>query len=285
MAEGGAAPPAAAMRGGKGVSSAIAIVVAIVTFLAGLGVGALVLAPAPAPARQILQLGTNTPFPPFESLNTSTSVLEGFDIDLIQEMVTRAGYDYQWGDFRDFTALLAATAARNIDVAVGAITQNGATGAARNNTLDFTDPYYEADQGVLKRASDATQYCANANDCLASELNQAGLRVGVQDITTSLYWALDNLPDVTLVTLPSVSDVLLALSSGNIDIVIIDRPAADGIAAANPAFDVEGTIQTNELYGFAVPNNDPKNVVEKLNAALAAMRTDGTYDDLVDKWF
>ena len=40
MAEGGAAPPAAAMRGGKGVSSVIAIVVAVITFLAGLGVGA-----------------------------------------------------------------------------------------------------------------------------------------------------------------------------------------------------------------------------------------------------
>ncbi|OGS45611.1 MAG: hypothetical protein A3K66_07875 [Euryarchaeota archaeon RBG_16_67_27] len=261
--------------------------IAVITFVAGFGVGSYLFpqTPAPGPEKEVLLLGTNTPFPPFESRNTTSGNLEGFDIDLIQTMVTRAGYAYEWRDFRDFTALLAATAAEGVDIAIGAITMNGATGTLRNQTLDFTDPYYEADQGVLKLTADATDYCPTANDCTATDLNDAAYTVAVQDITTSLYWAEAELPDVTLVVLPSVSQVLQALSAGNVDFVVIDHPAAVGIAGANPAFTVEGTIQTDELYGFAVPNNDPKNIVEKLNTALAAIRTDGTYDTLVAKWF
>lgn len=278
-------PPPEAMKGGRGVSSVLVIVIAIVTFLAGLGLGGVLLGPYFAPpARPTLLLGTNTPFPPFETRNSTTNVLEGFDIDLIQAIVTRAGYAYEWRDFRDFTALLAAVAAEGVDVAVGAITMNGAPGMLRNQSLDFTDPYFEADQSVLKRASDTRTFCAAA-DCTAAELDLATYRVGVQLITTSEFWVADNLPNVTVTALPSVSDVLLALGAGNVDFVVIDKPAGEGIAAAQPQFRVAGTIQTDELYGFAVPNNDPLNVIEKFNTALAAIRSDGTYAALIAKWF
>jgi polar amino acid transport system substrate-binding protein len=298
MAEGGSAPPVEAMRGAKGgVSAVVTIVVAVVTFLGGLGVGAFVLAPQPAAAapscatpgaagvnETTLLLGTNTPFPPFES-RTATGGLQGFDIDLIQEMVRRANYACEWVDFRDFTALLAAVSAGGVNIAVGAITMNGQTGANRNMTLDFTNPYFEADQGILKKTSDTRNFCAAA-DCTAAELDQTSYRVGVQQITTSEFYIDDNLPNVTKVALPSVSDVLLALDAGNVDFVVIDKPAADGIAAANPSrYTVEGTIQTDELYGFAVADGDPLGLISKLNPALAGIRSDGTYDRFIDQWF
>jgi polar amino acid transport system substrate-binding protein len=67
--------------------------------------------------------------------------------------------------------------------------------------------------------------------------------------------------------------------------VIIDKPAADGIAKANPTFAVQGVIYTNELYGFAVPKADPLGLIPRLNSALAQMKSDGSYDALVKKYF
>ncbi len=297
MAEGGAAPPAEARRGAKGVSVVVTIVIAVLTFIAGTGIGVYVLAPpAVAPAQPcairgaagvnstVLLLGTNTPFPPFE-VRTPDGGFEGFDIDLIQEMVKRSQYACEWVDFRDFTALLAAVSAGGVNIAIGAITMNGQAGADRNGTMDFTNPYYESDQGVLKRTSDTRSYCGGDADCTAAELNVTGLKVGVQEITTSQFWAEAELKNVALTILPSVTQVLQALSANSVDIVIIDKPAADGIAAAQSQFRVEGTIQTNELYGFAVRNNDPLGLIPKLNTALAAIRQDGTYGRLLDKWF
>ena len=293
MVEGGGAPPPEAVRRGRGVSAAVTVVVAIVTFLAGLGAGAIFLVAPPAPAKPLLVLGTNTPFEPFEFYDANDNLV-GFDVELIQEMVTRAGFTYTWRDFTSFDPLLFAIAAEGVDVGVGALTQNLAVGQARNESMKFTNPYYEADQGVLKKKGDLTNYCAAA-DCTQQELNRTDLIIGVQKSTTSEYYVLDNLPAVGsydnpdtdhLITFPKVPQVLQALQAGTVDIVIIDKPAADGIAAANPNdYEVDGTIQTNELYGFAVAKADPKGLIPKLNAALAEVRRDGTYQRIFDKWF
>ena len=297
MAAGGGAPPAEAMRGAKGVSIVIVAVVAVILFLAGVGVGWLVFSP---PAKRVskLFLGTNTPFPPFEFYNNST--LTGFDIDLIQEVVHRGwGYNectdtvttacYEWTDFQTFLPLLAAVGEGRIDIGIGAITENGPTGAKRNATMDFSDPYYLANQGILKRAGDTTVYCA-APDCTVAELNRSNLKIGAQEITTSEFWVEDNLPAVTtaknLVLLGTVEDVLLALRNSVVDIVVIDLPVVQRIVSANPTtYAAAGTIRTNELYGFAVANNDPLALLPVINTQLRAIKADGTYDALIAKWF
>lgn len=288
MAEGGAGPPVEAMRGAKGVSTIVVAVIAVVVFLAGLGVGALVLAPQPPAERPKLLLGTNTPFRPFEYYEGDNLV--GFDVELIQTLVTRAGYSYEWRDFTDFTALLLAVSAGGVDVGAAATTIR----ADRNDSLDFTNPYYESDQAILKLASDTTSYCAAAA-CTVEELNRTDLIIGAQKVTTSEYWVCDNLPAVAdcygsgaetdnLKTYEQVPQVLQALTAGAVDIVVMDEPAAEGFAQ-NPAYVVEATIETNELYGFYTANNDPQGLIPKLNSALAQVKSDGTYDALIAKYF
>ncbi len=288
MVEGGGAPPPEAVRGGaaKGVSIVVAIIIAVVTFVAGLGIGALFLAPAPTTAAVThLFVGTNTPFPPFEFRNATTDIIEGFDIDLIGAILTRSGYTFEMNDFRDFGALLTAVGEGKMDVAVSAITMNGALGAERNQTMSFSDPYYESDQAILALTSDTRTFCADTNDCQASELNLATYKVAFQTLTSSQYWAEDNLGNATLSDYPDVTQVLQTLSSGAVDFVVIDRPAAVGIAAGNAQFRVAGTIQTDELYAFAVAHGDPLGLLPKINSALAVLKSNGTYDTLVNKWF
>ena len=288
MAAGGGVPPPEAVKGGarKGISTVVVIVIAVATFLAGLGVGAYVLAPAPTtPQVTKLFVGTNTPFPPFEFRNATTDNIEGFDIDLIGAILTRAGYTSELNDFRDFGALLTAVGTGRMDIAVSAITMNGDLGAQRNQTMSFSDPYYESDQGILALTSDTRTFCADANNCLASELNLATYKVAFQTLTSSQYWAEDNLANADLTDYPDVTQVLQTLSTGAVDFVVIDRPAAVGIAAGNPQFRVAGTIQTNELFSFAVAKGDPLGLLPKINDALRALRANGTYDTLVNKWF
>ncbi|HEV8594539.1 MAG TPA: transporter substrate-binding domain-containing protein, partial [Thermoplasmata archaeon] len=132
----------------------IAIIAGLAGYYAGGGFGGTT--PPGPPARLII--GTNTPFPPFEFRNATTDVIEGFDIDLIGEVLDRIGYtSTEWDlfDFRDFTALLAAVGVNSVNIAVSAITMNGDIGTDRNATMDFTNPYYESDQGVLQRSADA----------------------------------------------------------------------------------------------------------------------------------
>lgn len=284
MAGAGSAPPAEAVRK-SGVSGGAVVAVAIVMLLAGIGLGYVVFrTPAGGPPpKQFLITGTNVPFPPFEDFNTTTGEFEGFDIDIAGLIAAELNRTLVVRQFSSFTTLLATVSSGGLDMAVSGITMSGSNGATRNQTMDFSNPYYNANQGVLVQTS-STLSCAN-NVCTNTSL--ASLRVGVQQGTTSESWMNDNAdPSTTVVVFQTVDAELAALQAGNLDAVVIDYDPAVSLAGApGSGMKVAGAIITNELYGIAVPNNDPDGILPVINALLARIRANGTYDQLIVKWF
>src|SRR3972149_3561942 len=102
------APPPEAVRSGvsKTLFVVTVVIVAIIAPRGGCGWGP-IMSPA-APAKPIVVIGTNPPFPPFERKNPTSGALEGLDVDLINEIGKRNGWDVVWRDFQDWDALLAA---------------------------------------------------------------------------------------------------------------------------------------------------------------------------------
>src|SRR5207247_1562846 len=172
--------------------------------------------------------------PPVEAMRGAKGVSVVI-VAVVAIVVFGAGVGVGW---RVFSALLAAVSVGRMDIAVGAITINGDVGAERNKSMDFSNSYYLSNQGILKRTNDNKAYCAAAV-CTVQELNTSTLIIGAQAITTSEFWVEDNLKNVMdakhLELRPTVEDVLLLLSQGAVDIVVIDLPAAQGIAAKNPS--------------------------------------------------
>jgi peptide/nickel transport system substrate-binding protein len=77
-----------------------------------------------------------------------------------------------------------------------------------------------------------------------------------------------------------------ALANGDVDAVFNDGPTSSEIMQANPELGATlvGDPITDEFYGIAV-NKDKPELLEMINKGLAAIRADGTYDELYDKWF
>src|SRR2546430_6168909 len=143
MAVGGGVPPPEAARGAKGISVVITVVIAVVTFVAGLGLGYFI-APTPATGPPRLLLGTNTPFPPFEYYNNTTSgrVLVGFDIELIQTLVTRSGYSYERRGYTDLAPLLPPVRADGGGLIHGANHLSSQTGKGREDSNHSIPPHH-----------------------------------------------------------------------------------------------------------------------------------------------
>ena len=81
-------------------------------------------------------------------------------------------------------------------------------------------------------------------------------------------------------------DEINALKTSVYRLMIIDEGPAKAIAAGSGGtLKVAGKIITGELYGIAVPNNDPKGLVPVINSVLAEIRANGQYDQLIAKWF
>src|SRR5439155_6376768 len=131
-----APPPEAVRRGvGKTLFIVTVIVVAIIAFLGGIGVSSLI-----APARARLVVGTNAPFPPFESYNDTNGQFEGFDIDIAKLVADRLGRDLVVRNFNDFNIHLTTVGKGGVDMAVSAITMSGKKWTDRNTTMNFWNP-------------------------------------------------------------------------------------------------------------------------------------------------
>ncbi len=269
----------------RSVFTIVVIVVAVLAFVGGLALGPIVF-PPPAQVATLV-VGTNIPFPPFESYNTTTSTFYGFDIDMVT-MIARATHrQLKIVNYADFDALLTTAGKNGVDMAASAITSTGASGANRSHYMTFSTPYYDANQGVLIQSSNPKGIsCPAANCSNPSILDKTGYVIGVQRGTTSESWADANIKNATVTNFTAVDTELAALKAGSLTAVIIDNgPAGAFAAGSGGSIVVAGVIYTGEKYSFAVALNDPQELIPVINGVIFTSMANGTYQQLITKWF
>lgn len=217
--------------------------------------------------------GTASGFPPFEF--TEGGELVGFDVDLAEETISRAGYDVgDWVDI-EFDSLIPSLTEGDIDLVAAAMTIND----ERDRTIDFSDPYYESNQAVIVREGGSFDP--------ASVEDLDGQRVGAQSGTTGEDQVQTLIDDgvVAESDYRQYDNYTLAvqdLENGNVDAIVVDVPVANNFADSRNVR-VAFVIQTGEQFGFGMREDDDR--IEDVNGALAEIQEDGTYDDLVAEWF
>jgi polar amino acid transport system substrate-binding protein len=218
----------------------------------------------------VLTVGSDIPFPPFEYREGGE--LTGFDVVLVEEMADRLGLRVKWVDTA-FDTIFTQLAGGRYDVVASATTIT----EERKRQVDFTDPYYAAQQSVVVNARRTPRLDS-------VEALEAGDTVAVQRGTTGEIWARENLPDgVQIRSFSEAPDTYTALEGGNVTAVIFDEPSAVAEAEERDALEVVQALDTGERYGFAVnPRNDE--LLRALNDALAEIKDDGTYQRLYDRF-
>lgn len=225
---------------------------------------------------QTLTPGTAPGFPPFEFKNDDNELV-GFDIDLLTAVVEETDYELdEWEEF-EFSSLIPALRNDRIDVIAAAMTIND----EREESISFTDPYYNADQAVLVRAG---------GDFQPSELGDlSGHKVGAQEGTTGAGVVQDELVDggdLDESNFSTYGSYVLAvedLENENLDAIVIDKPVADTFASSRDV-EVAFVHETGERYGFGI-RQDADDVQSALNSGLQTVQDDGTYEELRNEWF
>ena len=214
-----------------------------------------------------LSVGTDTPYPPFEIGNPPN--ISGFDIEVMNAIGEQLGLEVEYTD-TGFGTIFRDTANGQFDTAAAASTIT----RGRENAVDFTDPYYEAQQALLvPEGSD-----------IASVDDLAGAIVGAQDGTTGETLANDETDAAEVRGFPEGPNAISALVTEQVQAVIIDQPVAVDAVEKQGGVEIVEEIPTDELYGFAVaPDND--GLREAMNEALATIKEDGTLDDLYAEYF
>ncbi len=127
----------------------------------------------------VLAVGSCLDYKPFEFVKGGDEM--GFDVDLTEEIAARLGLEVQWVT-ANFDTIFTSVAAGQFDMVAAASTIT----EERLQTVDFSDPYFNARQGFSVN-TDATPDIASTADLDEGDV------VGVQKGTTGKAWADENL--------------------------------------------------------------------------------------------
>ena len=212
-------------------------------------------------AAETFIVGSDIPWKPFEMI-TADGEFFGFDLDLMRAIAITAGFEIEIRNVA-FDAIIEEVRTGRVHIGASGFTIT----AEREETIDFSDPYFLSNQAVVIRKDSGL----NIVTALAGQ--GANKAVGAQNSTTGLWWGEDNLSafGVTINGYETYPAAVLDLVNGRIDAVIQDEPASKASIAAYPdLLTVAGVINTYEYFGFLVADGDPDGLLLRITRGLHA---------------
>jgi ABC-type amino acid transport substrate-binding protein len=216
-----------------------------------------------------ITVASNMAYPPFEF--SPRGGPNGFDVDLMNEIADRAGFEVEYENV-EFDSLIRGLNTDLFDAVISAMTIT----AERQQQVDFSDPYFNADQCLL-----VTSYSdVESVDDLSEET------VGVQRGTAGQIEAQQLINAQTVgqgIPFRTIEDAFAALQKGQVEGVIYDLAVAQkAVEESDGELRMVEIVPTGEQYGIALPKDS--NLIEPVNEALAEIKADGTYEDIYERW-
>ena len=231
-------------------------------------------APTPAPvAAKVYVVGTDAAYAPFESQNEKGEIV-GFDIDVVKAAAKKAGIEVKFVN-TPWEGIFNALGQGDREMIVSAVTIT----AERQQTMDFSNPYFDAVQLIAVKN----------NSKIAKFADLKKLKVGVQTGTTGDE-AVSKLLGKTNTNIKRFESTPLALKeleSGGVDAVVADNGVIIHYVANNPGGKFK-TVSDKEFvpeqYGIALKKGNTE-LQSKLNKGLAEVKADGSFDAIYTKYF
>lgn len=216
----------------------------------------------------VLRVGTDATFPPMEFVENGKRT--GFDIELVEAVGKAMGKQVEWVDI-DFKGLIPGLISKRFDMAVSAIYITD----ERKKVVDFTEPYYAG--GLVAMVKEG-------NTSINKLADLDGKKVSVQVGTKSVGYLTQHFPKVQRVEVEKNQEMFNLVDIGRADAAVTGKPAAYQYVRTRPGLRVIEEQLTTEEYGMAL-RKDSAELTKAVNAALAKLKSDGTYDAIVKKWF
>jgi polar amino acid transport system substrate-binding protein/arginine/ornithine transport system substrate-binding protein len=241
--------------------------------LATLLVAAAAFAHAQAPAK--LRVGVEGNYPPFSQI-APDGKLSGFDIDIANAVCAQMKVECTLVQ-QEWDGMIPALAAKRFDFIVASMTITD----ERKKAVDFSDPYYDVPSRFVAKTGAFADH--------APATLKGKTIVVLRNSPRDKYLA-ENYKDSTIQRVNKEPEVYLELAAGRGDIAFgssvvsaesfLKKPEGKGYAQVGPAV----RIAAGSGVGIALRKNETE-LRDRINAALKAIKADGTYKRLVAKYF
>ena len=168
----------------------------------------------------MLLVGSDTAFPPFETMNGTTA--EGFDVDLAAAIAKEMGLKSEFLSQKFDTLIPTLKAGGKFDVIMSGMTITD----ERKKEIDFSNPYIDSNQSIaVVKGKGYTKI--PVGDTAAIQKAMTGKIIGVQSGTTGEAWAKENLKAAKqIIPFDDTLAAFSALQAGKVDAVVNDLPVS-----------------------------------------------------------
>lgn len=221
--------------------------------------------------RNVFRIGF-TDYPPFGMISEGKA--SGFDIDMAQEVAKRLSVDFEY-KYIDWDAKQFELDNGNID----AIWNGFTITEERAKGVTFTKPYF--DNHIVMMSLKGNTYTS------LSDLK--GKVVGVE-LQSSGQIALEEMNDVfgsikDMMKYTGISEALLALKSGGIDVIVVDENFARYVSAKEKdLYEISEEKFNPENYGVGLRKGSIE-LANEIDRIIDEMIKDGVAGEISLKWF
>jgi arginine/ornithine transport system substrate-binding protein len=232
---------------------------------------------AQAPDWKKVRIAVEGAYPPFSEIGPDGKI-KGFDIDIANALCAEMKAECTLIN-QEWDGMIPALQARKFDAIIAqmSITEE------RQRSVLFTDKYANTPAWLVAKAGTKPEQTAAA---------WKGKRIGVQRTTTHDRYATEVYKQSEIIRYAKQDELYLDLAAGRLDAILCDSIAVDLGFLKTPAgkgfAQVGGPIDDPKIFGIgagiAVRKGDAA-LQQKFNAAIKAIRANGTYKKLQDKYF
>ncbi len=217
-------------------------------------------------AQQVIRLGTEGAYPPYNYLNEANQLV-GFEIDLGNELCVRASLTCEWVQ-NDWDSIIPNLVGGNYDVIMAGMNAT----EARAEVIAFSEPY---------KLPDPAAYMALAG--ADASVMESGV-IAAQSNTMQAAMVSDT--TATLIEFPTADETIAAVRNGTADAVLADRDfLLTYVNESNGELVFLATVPTPGAGVSIGLRQSDTELRATFDAALASMKADGSLNALLIQWF
>ncbi|HKK87038.1 MAG TPA: transporter substrate-binding domain-containing protein [Roseovarius sp.] len=215
-----------------------------------------------AMAQDVVRMGTEGAYPPWNFLNDNGEV-DGFERDLGDELCKRAELNCEWVT-NEWDSIIPNLVSGNYDVIIAGMSITD----ERDEVIDFTQNYTPPDPSA---------YVAMSADVDV----ETGV-IAAQTGTLQAGYIADS--NATLVEFASPEETLAAVRNGEADAVLADKSFLAPFVDEDPDLVFTGPdVPLGDGVGMGLRESDNE-LRETFDAAIQSMKDDGSLNELITKW-
>ena len=214
-----------------------------------------------AMAQDVVRLGTEGAYPPYNFINDAGEV-DGFERVLGDELCKRAALNCTWVT-NDWDSIIPNLVSGNYDVIIAGMSIT----PERDEVIDFSDPYTQPDPSAF--------VAMNGDVDLSTGI------IAAQSGTIQASYVAADMPGATLLEFATPEESVAAVRNGEAEAVLADKAYLEPVAEADGDLTIVGDdVLIGGGIGLGIRESDTE-LKAKFDAAIQSMKADGSLNTLI----